>query len=358
MAEIKLGPISSKLLEPIEIRMKVMKEEIVDVNIKADYAQRNIEKLAQGRNVFNALYLIERVCGICSHAHTTPYCQSVEQILDQAIPEKAKLTRVVVAELERIQSHLLNLFEITHIIGEKNLAMKIFKIKEKVLNTLEIIGGNRVHYGVNIVGGVRSDINNETKQKILRVMEDVKPQIKECYGIIADVRRMKGIGILPKEVARNVAVGPVARASGINCDIRRDFPYAAYDEVGVDVKLRTEGDVMSRVCLRFEETLESVNIVKRALDLLPGHKDQFSELRDIVRGEAVSCVEAPRGANEYIIKLNEAGVIEKLEIKTPTQRNIHVLRDILLGQNVEDSEIILLSTDPCISCACRYIYLK
>lgn len=358
MAEVKLGPISSKLLEPIEIRMKVKNNEVVDVNIKSAYVQRNIEKLAQGRNVFNTLYLVERVCGICSHAHTTPYCQAVEQILDQAIPERAKLTRVVVAELERIQSHLLFLFEITHIIGEKIQPVKILEIREKVLGALEMICGNRVHYGVNIIGGIRCNINEEIKQKIIRVMEDIRSQIKKCYIILHGIRRIKGIGILPKETARNMAVGPNARASGIDFDIRRDFPYAAYDEVGVDVKLRTEGDVMSRVCIRVEEILESINIVERALDLLSGHKDQFLGLPDIVQGEATSRVEAPRGTNEYKVTLNEAGFIEKLKIKTPTYRNIRVLRDILLGQNIKDAEIIIFSIDPCISCSCRYVYLE
>jgi Ni,Fe-hydrogenase III large subunit len=358
VVEVKLGPLSSNLIEPIEIQMRIVKKEIVDVKINADYAKRNIEKLALGRNMFNTLYLIERVCGICSHAHTTPYCQAAERILNVTISENAQLMRVILAELERIQSHLLNLFEITHILRLKNQSMKILKTREKILNMLEIIAGNRVHFGVNTIGGVRYFINSEIKQKIQKLIENVRPEIKKFWEIEANIKPKEGIGILSREKAVKTAVGPTARASGVDFDVRRDSPYAAYDEVGLDVKLRTEGDVASRVCVRLEETLESTNIIQRALDLLTGHKEKFPELPDLISGKAISIVEAPRGANEYYIRLNEAGDIDGLKIKTPTSHNIRVLRDILLNQKVEDSEIILTSIDPCISCACRYIYVK
>jgi Ni,Fe-hydrogenase III large subunit len=167
---------------------------------------------------------------------------------------------------------------------------------------------------------------------------------------------MENIGFLPKEKARNVAVGPIARASGVDFDLRRDAPYAAYDKIGVDVKLRTEGDVMSRMSLRLEELLESIDITKRALDQLP-HYEDTSIVAEIRGGHATSRVEAPRGENRYSIEIDEKGILQKLGIRTPTYSNLHVLRDILLEQNTEDLEIILLSIDPCISCACRRIYI-
>lgn len=357
--ELTLGPIDSKLIEPIQIQARVRNNTICDVNVRANYVQRNIEKLAQGKNVFSAVFLVERICGICSHAHTTPYCQAVERIVNQNPSEQAKYIRVIVAELERIQSHLLNLFEIVHLVGKNHLPLKILKSREAILDLLEMLSGNRVHYGVNKIGGVRCDINTKIKQKIVKGLKRQKLQIKEYLGLIegADMRhRMENIGFLPKEKAKDVAVGPTARASGVDFDLRRDAPYAAYDKVGVDVKLRTEGDVMSRMSLRLEELLESIEITKRALDRLPAHKD-ICGVAEIRWGHATSPVEAPRGENRYSIEIDERGRLQKLSIRTPTYLNLRVLRDILVEQNTKDLEIILLSIDPCISCACRRIYI-
>lgn len=357
--ELTLGPLDSKLVEPIQIQARVKNSIICDVKVRANYVQRNIEKLVEGKDMLSAGFLVERVCGICSHAHTTPYCQAVERIVNQNPPEQAKYVRVIVAELERIQSHLLNLFEILHLIGNNHLPSKLLKSREAILDLLEMLSGNRVHYGVNKIGGVRCNIDDKIEQKIVKVLKRQKLQIKEYLGLVeeADMRhRMEDIGFLSKGKAKDVAVGPTARASGVDFDLRRDAPYAAYDKVGVDVKLRTEGDVMSRVTLRLKELLESIEITKRALDTLPAYQDVCG-LAEIGGGHATSRVEAPRGENRYSIEIDERGLLQKLNIRTPTYSNLRALKDILLEQNVKDLEIILLSIDPCISCACRRVYI-
>ncbi|MEM0049234.1 MAG: nickel-dependent hydrogenase large subunit [Candidatus Bathyarchaeia archaeon] len=353
MVEIQLGPISPTLLEPIAVKVSVLNGKIIDVNLKADYVYRKIEDLARGRNVFSLLPLVERVCGICSFAHITPYCQAVEHICSFEISEYAKLTRVILAELERIQSHLLYLFEVaTHIRERYSYSIKILKIREEILKLLEKIGGKRIHSGMNIIGGVRCNINTKMKRIIREKLDIITPKIKKLWEIEHNLSKKEGIGVLSREMAKSIAVGPTARASGVDFDVRRDMPYAAYDKLDLDVKVRTEGDVKARACLHLEETLESINLIRRALDFLPNFNEKFV-LPRIVSGEAKSYVEAPRGKNEYYVRLNESGNIEKLEIKTPTYHNINIMRDILLGQNIEDLEIILVSIDPCLSCACR-----
>jgi len=158
---VPIGPFHPALLEGEFLRLKVDGEKILEADIKLGYNYRGIMKLAEGRSYWRNLYLFERVCGICSHAHTTCYTRTVEMLGEIEVPERAKYIRTLVAELERIHSHLLWAGVGMELIGFRTLFMYIWREREHALDILEMISGNRQHYAMNTIGGVRRDIPKE-----------------------------------------------------------------------------------------------------------------------------------------------------------------------------------------------------
>ena len=194
------------------------------------------------------IYLIERVCGICSHSHSTCFIQAVEEIAKVEVPRRAMYIRTLVGELERIHSHLLWLGVAGHEIGFDTLFMYSWRDREKVMDVLADISGNRVNYGINTYGGVKRDITKEQLQKILKTIDILEERTKYYVQVTREelsiIKRLSTVGKLSKaEAIEFNAVGPVARASGVDIDTRRDDPYAAYDEVSFKVITDNHEDV-------------------------------------------------------------------------------------------------------------------
>ena len=170
--KVPLGPQHPALKEPESFKFELDGERIVDVDVRMGYAHRGIEKGFEARTFTQGIYLAERICGICSHSHTTPFAQNAEELLKIEIPPRAKYIRTLVGELERIHSHLLWLGVAGHEVGFDSLFMYTWRDRELVLDMLEHISGNRVHYGMNTIGGVRRDISAEQVAK-LKEMNDL-----------------------------------------------------------------------------------------------------------------------------------------------------------------------------------------
>src|SRR5512136_2422917 len=173
MGRIKLpiGPQHPALKEPENFTITLDGEQVVDVDIRIGYTHRGIEKLMETRTYTQNLYLVERICGICSYAHVVNYAQNVEEILGLQIPKRAEYIRTLVLELERLHSHFLSLGVAGHEIGVDTLFMYTWQDREIVQDLLEIISGNRVNYAMNTVGGVRRDLNADKIKKVLAVMD-------------------------------------------------------------------------------------------------------------------------------------------------------------------------------------------
>jgi hypothetical protein len=194
---------------------------------------------------------VERVCGICSNVHSLSYCQAVEQLTGAEPPERALYIRVALCELERLHSHLLWSGTAAKLIGFKTVFMACFTLREKVMDALSAISGNRVNYGMNCIGGVNRDITDP--QAVLGILDALEDGITHIILPIflhdkTVESRCKGIGVLTKEQAKAMgAVGPLARASGIGQDIRVAAPYCAYDRIEFNVPVETSGDVRARL---------------------------------------------------------------------------------------------------------------
>lgn len=355
MAEVvTIGPYHPLLLEPELYEVTVRDDKIVDVTIKQGFTHRGIEKLMETKTYNQNVFLCERICGICSHAHTCCYCQTVERIFGVEPPERARYLRTLVFELERLESHYLWFALLFHTLREEGRFIKVLDGRERLMDLLELVCGNRVHYAINAIGGVKRDLSKNAAGEVRSTLGDLEGLSEDILGALREAApRLSGVGQLPKEKASALGVvGPVLRASGIKSDIRVDDPYAAYPEVDFEVQIEEGGDVLARAMVRARETRESIKIVRQLLGNLPAGelKVEIGEPRE---GEEVGRVEAPRGELAYFIKSNGGNLPARVKIRTPTYMNDRAAAEVLLGQELGNLPVTLESLDRCISCTNR-----
>ncbi len=357
--QIPMGPYHPALEEPYKLDLICDGETVQDARIHIGFNFRGIEHLAETRNHIQVIALMERVCGICSNIHTLSICQAIEQVLELSPPPRALYIRVIIAELERLHSHVLWAGIAGKLMGFKTMFMTCFAIREKVMDVLQAISGNRVNYSMNRVGGVNRDITDPAT--ILLMIDDLeRDMVKTIIPIFTSSRtalsRCAGIGVLSEEQARSLGVvGPTARASGLSQDIRRAAPYAAYEEMEFNVPVDHSGDVKARLVVRALEILESCRILRQALAKLPsGDLHAGGEELEFPSGRGFSRVEAPRGEVFYSVSWEEeSDSPSRVHVRTPTFANMPAIRCMVRGARLADTPLIQASIDPCYSCTDR-----
>lgn len=355
---VPLGPQHPALKEPGNFMLLLEGEEIVDATLRLGYNHRGIEKAAESRNFIQAMYLIERVCGICSHSHATCYVTNVENIAGLEIPKRAQAIRVVIGELERIHSHLLWLGVAAHEIGFDTLFMYSWRDREHVMDALETISGNRVHYSINTIGGVRRDINKEDLQDVLKKLSLLEERTNYYINLaVAEPTlhaRTKGVGHLPKEEAiRRDACGPLLRASGVARDLRKDDPYLLYNQLDFKVITSDACDVFGRLYVRVFEILESIKILRQVLEHLPEGDIAVKAPPKIPAGEWTTRYEAPRGEDIHYVKADGGPNPARVKVRAPTLANFESVAYMLKGDQLADAPLIIAAIDPCFSCTDR-----
>ncbi len=360
--QIPIGPQHPALKEPISLRMTVEGEVIRDVDIRLGYNHRGLEKLAESRNWTQNLYLTERICGICSHSHTTCYAQGVEKVMEIEPPPRGVFIRYLVSELERIHSHLLWLGVAGHEAGFDSFFMYTWRDREVVMDLLEMISGNRVHYSMNAIGGVRRDIDEGQARKILDGLKVLKERSEYYFKIGANeptfVGRLAGVGYLSKEKALELcAVGPTARASGVERDVRKNDPHAFYDKAPFALVTADSCDVLGRTIVRIKELMESYKICEYAVRNLPPGEIAVKAPKKAKPNEYFSRYEAPRGENVHYVKSNGTDKPERLKVRAPTLANYPATIEMLRNGFIADIPLIFAAIDPCICCAERTVEL-
>ncbi|WP_460180275.1 NADH-quinone oxidoreductase subunit D-related protein [Thermodesulfovibrio sp. TK110] len=357
---IPIGPFYPSLEEPAYFRLIVEGEEIVDFDYRGFYVHRGIEKLAESALNYQQIpFLAERICGICGFVHSCAYCQAVEKAANIEIPLRAKFIRSMFLELERLHSHLLWIGLAAHIVGFDTLFMQSWRIREPVMYICEIITGNRKTYGINIVGGVTIDVQPEHLKDVEKVISEIEREVRELREIILDDEviqlRFKNVGILKEDDAKKYCVcGPVARASGINIDMRVNFPYAAYSMLNFRVPLNRAGDVWARTLVRLEEILISISILKQIIENIPEGQTSVKVSKIEPWKEAISYIEAPRGQLFHYVMTGPDGRPYRWSVRAPSYQNYQALSVMLKGASIADAPLIIGSIDPCFSCTERY----
>lgn len=353
--KIPIGPQHPALKEPENFLFSVDGEVVTDVKVRLGYAHRGIEKLAEQQNWLQNLYLVERICGICSHIHATAYALTVEQLAGIQAPPRAQAIRTLVAELERIHSHFLWTGVAAHEAGFDTLFMYTWRDREKVMDVLEMITGNRVNHSANLLGGVKCDITAEMGEAILKALSFLEERAHHYLDVASNdaffLQRTRGIAKMNKEDAELMGVvGPTARASGISQDIRVDAPYAAYASFVPKVVTETNGDLEARFIVRIKELFESIRLIREILAHMPDGDLAVRVPRRIPAGEAITRVEAPRGELFYFVKSNGSDTPERVRMRTPTIFNMTSVSKLVVGHQLADVPLILAGIDPCFSC--------
>ncbi len=355
-ALIPVGPYHPALHEPEYYELYVDGEKIIDARYRGFFVHRGIEKLAESRMTINQVpFIAERICGICGYTHACAYCQAVEAAARIDVPERALYIRSILLEIERLHSHLLWFGVAFHLLGFDTGFMAVWRIREEVMKVAEVLTGNRKTYGMNLVGGVRRDLNKDKASLVLRMLETLEKEFKEFCGSALSmpeiVERVKEVGVLTREDAWKLgAVGPHARASGLKIDVRADHPYAAYGFVDVNVAVRDSCDVLARILVRYDEVLESVRLIREFLKNIP-EGELMAEYGDIPPLRVgVGATEAPRGEDVHLIITGRGNKLYRWKPRAPSYNNLATVPSMLKGERLANAPIIIASIDPCFSC--------
>ncbi len=354
---VPIGPYHPLQEEPEFFTLTVEGEKVVDVDVQVGYNHRGIEKLSEMKTFDQSTFVIERICGICSTSHPYAYTRAVEDIIPMEVPERAKFIRTVIAEGERLHSHLLWLGLAGHFLGYNTVYMWAWKLREEILDVMEILSGNRNNYAMFKPGGVRRDFAPEDIEASIKKIDSIVPTLEMLRKAVMDDpvlhARTKGVGILTKEEAIDYsALGPTSRASGVARDVRKDSPYGAYDRLDWDMIVTETGDVFDKVVVRVLEMFESHKIMKYCLKNLPSGEID-ANIKSIPPGEGIGHIEAPRGETFHYVRSDGTNSPERHKVRAPTFMNLPTYKSTVIGETIADTTIILAAIDPCYCCTER-----
>ncbi len=370
---IPVGPIHPALKEPIRLALTVDGEEIVDTDVFAGQVHRGIEWIGMNRNnAIQTIYLAERICGICNICHPFAYILAVEQAAGITPPPRADYIRAIIAEMERIHSHLLWAGVAAHEIGFDTIFYLAWRVREEIMDLIEYVTGNRITKAMFQIGGVRRDITEDQFPRIRQSLDYYKSIFDQLRRVFLEDKtiqmRTRNVGILKKEDAlKLLTCGPSGRASGVPKDVRQDQPYAAYADFNIkaitpDIVTGTVvGDVYDRIIVRLLEVKQSIEIIEQCLEKMPDgpileQPKTAVLLKTLAKaeGEGVGRAEAPRGEVIHYVRL-EAGreTLATWKVRAPTYVNLMSVPTILKGMQIADVPITFASLDPCMSCTNR-----
>jgi membrane-bound hydrogenase subunit alpha len=371
---VPIGPVHVGLKEPITAWLDVDGERIIQATIRPGAIHRGIEFMARDRNPIQVIYLAERVCGICSFSHITCFVRAVEDAAKIPVPRRAQYIRSLLLELERVHSHILWAGVACYTIGYDSAFHLGMQLREKVMDVLEALTGNRVNYGVGTVGGVRRDITPEVARAIRDMLDYYRSNIATFTDVVFDdpvaLARMRHVGTLSlQEAMRYCALGPTARGSGLRIDLRWSAPYEAYGDLDVipivpqDYLGKSHGDVYDRFFVRATEIHQSPDLIGRCLDGLPSGElmwePKLPKLLNYLKqadGEGIGSIEAPRGDDTHVVRLTKGTeTITWWKVRAPTYSNAISWPLMFREQELADAPLILNSVDPCISCMERVL---
>jgi NADH-quinone oxidoreductase subunit D len=306
---------------------------------------------------------MERICGICSHIHSTAYVLGVEKLAGTAVPPRAQAIRTIFAEMERVHSHLLWLGVAAHEAGFDTLFMYSWRDRETIMDLLEEISGNRVNYSVNLLGGVKYDIDAKGADSLHRGLDFLEKRTRHYLKIVTSdesfLRRTRGVGNITFEQANLLGtVGPTARASGVSRDLRVEAPYLAYSDFPVTTVLDTRCDLEARFIVRINELFESYRLIHAILEKLPPGDLAAASPRRVPEGEVISRVEAPRGELFYFIRSSGGVKPDRVKVRTPSLCNWAAVLSVAVGHKLADIPMIMVGIDPCFSCNDRSITVR
>jgi len=352
---VNFGPQHPSTHGVFRMRMTLDGEVVVDMEPVFGYLHRGIEKLAEGRTYTQDIPFTDRMDYLASMTNNFAYVLAAEKLAGVTVPERAEYLRVIMAELQRIASHIIAVGTFFNDCGAfVTPFMYMMREREKILDLFDMVCGQRLTYNYMRIGGVSHDIPEEFMPALDKFIREMPGFIDEYDQLLAEneilLARTKGVGILSKKLAINIsASGPVLRASGVNWDIRKVDPYSVYDRFEFDIPLGSVGDSYDRYRVRVQEMRQSVRIIRQAMEQLP-EGEVWNRMPLRLRppaGEAYAHIEAPRGELGFYLVSDHSATPYRFHVRAPTLINLTALRDMIIGWKVADAIVIFGSIDIC-----------
>ena len=357
--QLPVGPIHAGVIEPGHFRFSAVGERVLHLDARLFYVHRGLEKLVEGRSFEAALPIVERACGVCTVTHALAFAQAVEAITGTGIPPRARWARVLLAELERIYNHVGDLGNICAGVGFHSGVARLGWLKERLLRANDALTGHRYLTGLVGPGGLVADLDPgglaalpEALDSIGRELASAVRAVIRSEGVMG---RFHAIGVVSTDTAVALgALGVAARASGVGIDLRRDRPYAAYNELDVALITSSTGDVAARFHVRAQEAHESLRLVREALARMPtGPIRSPLAATPLPGASALAAAEGPRGASWVWLRAGADGTIDRLRLRSASFANWPVVAAAVPGNLVPDFPLINKSFELCYACTDR-----
>jgi Ni,Fe-hydrogenase III large subunit len=343
VAEVAVGPVHAGIIEPGHFRFSVVGDTILHLELRHFYTHKGTEKLFEGRSPLDAAMLAESVSGDNCFAHAVCYCQAVEDACETIVPPRALAVRLIGLEFERLVCHISDVGGLCTDVGFSVAAAYAARLKESLLQASVKATGTRYWRGITVPGGLRFDIDSarltELAQAVAHTSRSFAEIARRIVGTPSIQNRFETAGVLTLEAARDLAVvGPVARASGMDLDVRRDHPCGPYGRAPLEIPVTHYGDVMARARIRIAEAAVSSQLIEDAARSIP-HGSVSTPVTSQENIQGFSAVESPRGELAYWIQAR-AGRLTRCHIKSPSFQNWAAMPLAVAGNIIADFPLI------------------
>jgi len=345
--EVAVGPVHAGIIEPGHFRFSVAGEPIINIEAKLYYTHRGIEKIAENENYMKVLLISERISGDETYTNSLAYCQAIEKINGITyLPERVIYSRVIFAELERICSHIGDIAGLCVDTGYIFANGQFGMMRRWIQQLCEQLTGSRFLRNANKPGGLRRDFIRNNEKIILECLNKLDKEFNETVSIIKNngmfIDRVEHTGILKNSIAVDLnAVGPAGRASGIKTDVRKEFPYAAYSTLKFNIPEHGNCDVNCRMNVKIGEVIESISIIRQALEKMPEEGAIAIDIGDLEPySYAFGMTEAPRGENVHFVMTGKNNTIMRYKVRTPSFCNWPALCHAVKTNTLTDFPLI------------------
>jgi len=375
---VNMGPQHPSTHGVLRLVLRLDGENVVSADATVGYLHTGIEKTIEQKKFQQVIPLVERMDYLSAQSNSFAYALSVEQLLGIEIPDRVKWIRVLLAELQRLNSHLVWLATHGMEIGAVTVMLYCFRERELFLNINELIAGFRMFPSYIRVGGLREDLPAGFHQTVRDLLERMPAKMVEYEDLLTHnqiyIKRTKGVGAISLADAHGMGlVGPIARAAGSTYDVRKAFPYSGYDTFDFDVPVGANGDVYDRYLVRVEEMYQSVRICQQALErisptgvwaaddprVVPPPKDKvYTEMEALIQhfliysqgftvpaGEAYVPVEGPRGEHGCYVVSDGSNRPWRVKMRSPSLMACQALPQLIVGGMIADVIAVIGSID-------------
>lgn len=350
---INMGPQHPSTHGVFRLVLDLDGETVLSAQPDIGYLHRGVEKISENRTYEQVLPLTDRLDYINAMGNNVAYVMAVEKLAGIEVPERAQYIRVIMAELNRIASHLISLGTQGLEVGAYTVFLHCFRERERILDLFELASGGRLTYTYFRFGGVARDLPDGWVEEARSFLDEFLVHVDEYETLLIQnpiyLKRARGIGIVSRDMALSYgASGPVMRSTGLPWDLRKTDPYLVYDRFEFEVPVGEVGDVWERSWIRLEEMRQSVAIVRQALDQMPEGPVASGFARYVTppKGYAYSAIESPRGELGFFLVSDGGAKPYRMKVRSPAFVNLSMIGELVKGVKIADVPLILGSLDP------------